>query len=437
MNVVKLARPMPRLFSLHVMVATTGVWVIASSPSAALATPVSVSATDLVRLSLDDALSRAESASVLVKRARADRNSVAARDVGASHVLPSNPLVSFGAGPRREEAMGSHLEGLQFAAHVEQMFEVAGQRGARRAEVARQVEAAAFREAVARIETRARVRAAYIAAQLADAEMRAAQHRLDLVQQLVDAVSTRVESGAASAVDLDLARVEHGRAVRDRATAELLLALSLVELRVLIAAEPGLPLELATPLGSPPPRSSLMAPLLVRAAQHRAELNAIAASRDATDAAITRLSREALPNPTLFLDFQRDLPGQVFFGAGVAVPLPLWRRHQGELAVARAERDRLVDEGDLVTREIESEVERAFHAARAYGEMVRLIETEMLPAAESAVDLITQGWRAGKFDLFRVIQASREATDARRGYLQALGSLWTATIALDRAVGTP
>jgi outer membrane protein TolC len=60
-----------------------------------------------------------------------------------------------------------------------------------------------------------------------------------------------------------------------------------------------------------------------------------------------------------------------------------------------------------------------------------------VPAAERARDLLTQGWQAGKFDLFRVIQVSREAGEARRHQIEALGNLWQAAIELDRATGAP
>ena len=38
--------------------------------------------------------------------------------------------------------------------------------------------------------------------------------------------------------------------------------------------------------------------------------------------------------------------------------------------------------------------------------------------------LMTEGWRAGKFDLFRLLQTSRDASEARRLYLETLGLLW-------------
>ena len=40
-----------------------------------------------------------------------------------------------------------------------------------------------------------------------------------------------------------------------------------------------------------------------------------------------------IPSPTLFVEMQRDLPGQYFIGGGLAVPIPVWRRQQGELAL--------------------------------------------------------------------------------------------------------
>jgi cobalt-zinc-cadmium efflux system outer membrane protein len=150
-----------------------------------------------------------------------------------------------------------------------------------------------------------------------------------------------------------------------------------------------------------------------------------------------RLRREAIPSPTLFVDVERDLPGQLFVGGGLALPIPVWRRQQGELALARAERSRVEDELALVARDVALEVERAFGAERAQREMAELIDREVLPAAESAVTLMTEGWRAGKFDLFRLLQTSRDASEARRLYLETLGSLWESTIALDRAVGAP
>ena len=257
-----------------------------------------------VSLSLDEALHRAETASALVRRASAERTAVAAREVGAQLALPSNPLIAVGAGPRREQSAGMREEGIQYNIHAEQTLEIANQRGTRRTEVARAVDVAGWRETLARAETRARVRAVYIGAQLAEAQARSARTREALVQTLVDSVRTRVETGAASSVDLELARLERGRATRDRVTADLAVEVALSDLRVLIAVAPGTPLQPTSPLAMPTPPAAL-AVLLLRAQERRAELRILESSQGLLDAAVLRLRREAVPNPTLFLDLQR------------------------------------------------------------------------------------------------------------------------------------
>ena len=382
-------------------------------------------------LTLAEALSRAEAQSPLVRRARAEREATAAREVGASLLLPSNPVVSAAAGPRHDGGQ----RGIETLLHAEQTIEIGGQRGARRAVVARAVETAALREEVARVETRARVRAAYVAAQLAGAEVDAAAERERLISALYDAVKSRVASGASSNVDLELARFERGVAARDKAGAALAAADLRARLRLVVGLPPGQPLAVVPELAVPAPREAELPALLAIAEKRRAELAVLRATGQELDADLTRLRREAIPSPTLFVEFERDLPGQVYLGGGLAIPLPLWRRQQGELAVAEAQRARLDEERALAEREVALEVERSLQSVKAQAAIVELLDREVVPAAETSVRLLTEGWRAGKFDLFRVLQTSRDASEARRLYLETLGALWDASIALDRAVG--
>jgi hypothetical protein len=57
---------------------------------------------------------------------------------------------------------------------------------------------------------------------------------------------------------------------------------------------------------------------------------------------------------------QRDLAGPGLRRRRARIPLPIWRRNQGELALARAERSRVEEERTLVERDVALEVERAF-----------------------------------------------------------------------------
>jgi cobalt-zinc-cadmium efflux system outer membrane protein len=388
-------------------------------------------------LTLEGALQAAEEASPLVRRARAERDAVAARDVGASIWMPANPLISGGAGPRREATPPPVERGLQYFLHAEQTFEIANQRGARREVVSRALHTAELRLVVARAETRARVRSAYVATQLALALVDEMTQREALVSKLLEAVRARVAGGASSNVDLELARMERGRAARARVDATLASADAVARLRLLIGLAPAQRLALDATPSSPVHRAEPLPVLLERARAQRAELAALGSGIEEIDADIVRLKRERIPSPTVFVDLQRDLPGTYFIGGGLAVPIPVWRRQQGELALARADRYRVEEERTLVGRDVALEVERAFQAEVAQREMTQLLGREVLPAADAAVTLMTEGWRAGKFDLFRLLQTSRDASEARRLYLETLGLLWESSIELDRAVGTP
>jgi cobalt-zinc-cadmium efflux system outer membrane protein len=411
--------------------------VLCVSLAAALTRPcparanAAASDTGPLRLTLGEALARAEAASPLVRRARAEREAVAARDLGASLLFPSNPVVAGAIGPVRDpigSALGARLR-------VAQTIEIGGQRGARRRLVGSAVRAAELREEIALAETRARVRAAYVGAQLARAQVDAAVQRETLVEKLLAAVEARVAAGAASDVDLAQARLERGAARGVRLDATLAAADALSRLRPLL----GLPAARAVVLDegpAAPPRQAVDLPtLLAQAEERRVDLAALAASQAEIDADLDRLRREAIPSPTLFIDFERDLPGQILAFGGVALPLPAWRRHQGEIAVALGERRRNEEERALLSRDVAVEVERAFQTESAEREMTELFDREVLPAAAEAIALMTEGWQAGKFDLFRLLQTSRDASEARRLYLETLGRFWNASIDLDRAVG--
>jgi outer membrane protein TolC len=141
------------------------------------------------------------------------------------------------------------------------------------------------------------------------------------------------------------------------------------------------------------------------------------------------------PLVALIVELERDLPGQIFIGGGIALPLPTWRRNQGERALVAASKDRVAQEQALVDREIALQVEHAYQRVISTYEQAKVLETRVAPAAETGVNLLTDGWRAGKFDLFRVIQASREAGEAYRAQLEAVRDFWEAIIDLDRATG--
>ena len=401
-----------------------------------------LAASAAVRLSLEQALALAEQRSPLVARARQERRVVAAGRVGAAAILPTNPALSVSVG-RRRDVSGSlpPATGPEAVGHIEQTIEVAHQRGARLAEVARAVDLALARERFATVEARARARQAYLSVLIAEQFAESARLREQLGLQIYNSAKKRLDAGAGSEVELHLAEVERGRLTSERVEAELAVAQARADLRLLlglpILMEREAPLELTTPLTRPGLTERGLEELVELARARRADLEALLHARSQLDAALVRLRREVVPSPTIYVDIASQQPGQLYVGAGVGFNVPLWRRRQGEIAQVNAEQGRLLAERDLVEREIAVEVAQAYRRARARSQESDLWERDVVPAAEANVGLVTEGWRAGKFDLFRVIQASREAGEARRRLLEVLGEFWQAVIELDRATGEP
>jgi cobalt-zinc-cadmium efflux system outer membrane protein len=356
--------------------------------------------------------------------------------VGAGVLLPANPVLSAAGGHRRDHS-GSMppAAGPEWSARLEQSIEIAGQRGARLREADRAIDAAVAEQRLARVETRAQARSAYVMLQVTRAQLEAAARRVALGDQLLHAAEARVKSGAASDVELHLAEVERARFEHERIEAALAADEAERTLKLLIGAPADARIEPSSALAMPTSPRLAGDALVAAAVERRAERRLVAASLAHVDASAARLRREIVPNPTLFFDVAGQQPGQLYVGGGVALPLPLWRRNQGELAHAHAERRRLQDEDRLLVRSIELEIGAALRTLATRQAEATLWSERIVPAAEANVELVRQGWLGGKFDLFRVVQVAREAADARRRQLEVLGDLWRARIELDRAIG--
>ncbi|HRI50178.1 MAG TPA: TolC family protein [Pseudomonadota bacterium] len=392
-------------------------------------------------LSLEDALTRAERYAPELVRARNELLNTEARRTGAGLLLPSNPVVSVLVGSRREEqAGGGALYGIQHQLHIEQTLEVAGQRWTRLAAVAAAVAVQRDAVAYARLLSRAVVKALYVQCVLVEQRLAVAQRREDVARQLLQSAQTRVQLGAAGAIDVNLALIEAGRVAGDRLEIAAEQEARLGELRILTAVPPGTPLKLtAQQVGGAPP--AIVSELDVnqqieRALVQRSDLRAVHGQKAQLQAEQRRLRREITPNPFIAFDYQQDLPGQIFLGGTVGLTLPVFNRNQGPLAqLEAAKRVRQAEENLVVTR-IRTEVAQALRILRLRQTQLELFAREALPPAEENVDLLRRGWQAGKFDLFRVIAALRERTEVKTRYLTMLEQLWLAAISLERASGT-
>lgn len=391
-------------------------------------------------LSLPLALSRVQSFGPELVRAQNELRSVESRRAGAALWFPSNPYASLLIGPRQErQGDGSTLRALQLQAHIEQSFEIAGQRWTRLDAVAAAGAAARDQAEYARRSVEAAVKSLYVQCLLTAQRVQVAVEREAIARQLLDSARTRVQLGAAGELETNLAQIEVGRVLGERRDTEVEREGRLAELRIFINLPPTVPLFLSSQeLARQPalrPGELQLSDLIERAHRSRADLRALYKQGDALQAEDRRLIREAIPNLLLSFDWQKDLDGQEFIGGTVGLNLPLWNRNQGGRAqVVAAERNRQAEMKLLLTR-IAAEVGQTLASLQLRYSQVESFTRDALPPAERNVDLLRRGWQAGKFDLFRVITALRELAEVRTRYLLMLEQLWLAAISLERAVG--
>lgn len=391
-------------------------------------------------LSLPLAVSRATASGPDLVRAQNELRSIEARRAGAALWFPSNPYLSLLFGPRRErQPDGSYLGALQLQAHVEQSFEIAGQRWTRLDAVAAAGAAQRDQTLYAQRSVEAAVKSLYAQCLLSAQRVQVAAEREAIARQLLDSARTRVQLGAAGELEMNLAQIEVGRVLGERRDIEVEREGRLAELRIFINLPPTVAMALTSPemAGLPllRPAELGLADLIERAYQSRADLRALYKQKDALRAEDRRLIREIVPNPLLSFDWQKDLDGQEFIGGTVGFTLPLWNRNQGARSqVHAAERNRQAEQRLLLTR-IAAEVGQTLATLQLRHSQVEAFVRDALPPAQRNVELLRRGWQAGKFDLFRVITALRELAEVRTRYLLMLEQLWLSAISLERAVG--
>ncbi len=157
------------------------------------------------------------------------------------------------------------------------------------------------------------------------------------------------------------------------------------------------------------------------------------------DAALTRAHREVVPDLHVragYLDNleQLEATSPVAVGseafAEVGVDLPLFNRNQGNIAAAKAERERATLEEQRVSLALQQEaapVLQDYASARAVAERYK---KQTLPAATRAYALYLQRYREGAAAYPQVLIAQRTVFQLQTSYVAALESVWVNATAM-------
>jgi outer membrane protein TolC len=382
-------------------------------------------------LSLQDALKRATAAAPEVAIGESAVREADARRVGAGIVMPANPRLSVDARP----AIGrNEPREIGYSAMVDLLFEPGGAPSARVREAEREGGVARADLALDRTEARYRAFAAYVRTQVAELRIAESRSALEISSRVLAAAERRLAAGAANELeqasaelDVALLRASEVGAKRERDT-------NLMELRDVLDLGPKVSLELTSQLSDPPALGDANRYVEAALRRHPA-LAALSARADLWAAHETRLRRELFPRVGLYGGVDASPLSPMFGVVGVTVELPFAQRNQTQRAVAERAREgvalRLELEGHRLVRQVVAAHE-AYEARRL--ELVTLVD-RAIPAAARTLSLAEAGWQAGRFDVFRLLTAARDALRVRAHRIDALEAVWMSYIELERASG--
>ncbi len=384
-----------------------------------------------LRLSFDEALRRAQREAPAALIAEAEVGEAAATRVGAGLRLPSNPRLNLDG---RMGLVGGEGGALGFASSLEAPFEVSGAPGARLREAERRVEAARAQGDVVRLDARVDAASAYVGAQLAGLRIEQARQGLALAERLLSAAAERGRAGAGTDIEITSAEVERAERRAELHAGEAERLRHETELRRLLGVEPDAVLELTSAVVEPQALPALPA-LLAAARGHFPAFLASDARLHVFEAEDARLAAEAWPKVGAVAGIDASPASPKFGLLGMSIELPFFQRNQRPRAIARAQR-----RTETVRRAaLERQVRLALSGAVAV-HAVRLSELEALraqglPAASRRVALVEQGWRAGRFDVFRVTAAAQDLVRLQAKHAEVLGRIWQARLLIEQLTG--
>lgn len=392
--------------------------------------PLGAAAQVVPEWTLSEALKTAFENSPVLHGRHAERQEVASRVVGAK-TYPYNPEVSLELADRSSPGGSATDRGLS----ISQELELAGQRS-KRIEVAGEELAAA--EAVLVRQRRLlafQVESAFAEAVMARELLGVATTDVDLAREVLAFSQRRLERGAATQIEANLARASAGRAERSLRRAQADYASARSHLAEIAGANPQAPPEPVGDLLAPDGEPLTLRDLLVLAFERRGDLLAAGEREQAAEAAIRLAKAEGKPNLVVGSFFQQEEATDDIFGATITLSVPLFNRNQGRIAESRATRERLRHERAALRLAIEQEVVAAFNNLQASRAATEHLRDQVLGTLDENVELLQRSFEAGRIGATEVVTLRREFVASRREYIEALADAWLARIELDLAIG--
>ncbi len=168
---------------------------------------------------------------------------------------------------------------------------------------------------------------------------------------------------------------------------------------------------------------------------HRLDIDVARHQVSQADAALSLTRYGVLTEVRLGASMERDTSGQTVVGPELALDIPIFNQHQGEIAEAAAQlrmaRSKLAE----LSVDVQSDVRLADERLSAARSAAELASGTMLPLRKRATELTQQKYNGMLVGLYGLLAARQEELSANRDAVETLRDYWIARADLDRAIG--
>jgi cobalt-zinc-cadmium efflux system outer membrane protein len=273
----------------------------------------------------------------------------------------------------------------------------------------------------------------------AQAHVALSRRNAEAADSLRQIAVARRAAGDASDLDVELATVNAGQQANIAAADSVTLTSSLLDLQSVIGlAFDRVLIELSDTLA--PTTVSVTSESTGRGSDSTLPVVSAVAALQAADLAVRLERRSIFGMPGLMFGFDAGDPTGDTKGllptVGIALPLPIFNRNKGPIAVAQAERDRATAE--LAIAQVESRTAIARAVRERNGALARVARDSLLVTSANRVAAMSfAAYREGAVPLTSVLEAQRNAREVLGQYIDDMASALVATATLHALTRTP
>jgi outer membrane protein, heavy metal efflux system len=360
--------------------------------------------------------------------------------IGEARMLQAGLRPNPEVGVELENVLGTgEFRGAQEAEttlQLSQLIELGGKRAARVRAAKLERDLAGWDYETRRIDVFAKTAEAFVEVLSLQQRLALAEEMVRLAEEIVQAVTKRVDAARTFEVERTKAQVAVAAAQIERDQTE----------RAWSAARQ----RLAANWDNTQPRFERVEgdlerlaavpaqePLLARLKQNP-ELARWATERLQREASLKLERSKAIPDVTLGGGYRRlSGPEDSALVFGVSVPLPLFNQNQGAIKEAEYRVAKAGEEQRATESRIATELGQAWQQVAAARAEIAAIKEKLLPGAQQTYTTLSQYYAEGRLSYLEVLDAQRTYFGARVQYYRALSGYHTAVIAIERLIGEP